>query len=117
MEALMALRGELTGLKEQALLDRKGAAKLMEEIGKTVEMHASALREREQWLTVDHELELSDLKKTQQSKDEQIDGLKRSLLDKETDIAEQERLIVTMRQKFEGEQQELMELKSFCRWV
>ncbi|XP_031785297.1 RB1-inducible coiled-coil protein 1 isoform X2 [Nasonia vitripennis] len=114
-DSLLTLRRELTALKEQALVDRAGSTKILEKIGEAVKLHTCALREREQELTVDHELELSDLKKMLQARDEEVQSLNTSLMEKEIELAEQHRLVVTMRQKSEAEQQEMKKLQSMYR--
>lgn len=115
MDSLLVLRRELSVIKEQALVDRGAVVKIVEDIGEVVTLHMCSLREREQEITVDHELELSDLKKILQARDDQIRNLERALMDKESESSEQNRLILTMRQKFEGEQQEMKKLQSVYR--
>lgn len=114
-DSLLGLRRELKILKEQALVDRKSATKLLEEISEAVKLHTCALKEREQEITLDHEFELSDLKKLLKARDDQLENLKRSLVDKEQEFSEQERLLMTMRQQFENEQQAMKKLQSVYR--
>lgn len=89
--------------------------KRVEELNEAMKQHICSLREREQELTVDHELELSDVKKLLQTRDEQVESLKKQLMEKEVQEQEQERLIVTMKQKLEDEQQEVGKMHSIYR--
>jgi hypothetical protein len=114
-DSLLGLRRELKVLKEQTLVDQKSATKLLEEIGDAVKLHTCALKEHEQELNVNHEFELMDLKKLLKSRDEQLDNLKSSLLEKEQEFTEQERILITMKQKLEDEQETVKKLQSVYR--
>ncbi|XP_058801847.1 RB1-inducible coiled-coil protein 1 isoform X2 [Phymastichus coffea] len=116
-DSIRMLRRELDIMKEHSMLDRQIITKHVEDICKVLSVHRCALKEREQEITVDHELELSDLKKMLQTRDEQICNLERALADKETDSSEKDKLIATMRQKIEGEQQEMKKLQIVYRQI
>ncbi|XP_076764076.1 autophagy-related 17 isoform X2 [Xylocopa sonorina] len=108
-EALTSVRQELAVLRDRTDEEKTGFSKMTERVREVLSLYSSEcdrrLREREQELTVDHELEMADVKKLIESREEEICTLKRNLLEKETELAERERLITTMRQKMEDEQE------------
>ncbi|CAL7935954.1 unnamed protein product [Xylocopa violacea] len=108
-EALTSVRRELAVLRDRTDEEKAGFSKMTERVREVLSLYSNEcdrrLREREQELTVDHELEMADVKKLIQSREEEICTLKRNLLEKETELAERERLITTMRQKMEDEQE------------
>nr|XP_012151184.1 PREDICTED: RB1-inducible coiled-coil protein 1 isoform X3 [Megachile rotundata] len=115
-ETLTSVRQELAVLRDRSDEEKAGFFKMTEQVRDALSLYSREcdrrLREREQELTVDHELELADVKKLIQNREEEICGLKRSLLDKETELAEHERLVATMRQKLETEQAEMRNLQT-----
>ncbi|KAI4504496.1 hypothetical protein M0802_000046 [Mischocyttarus mexicanus] len=115
-ETFTSVREELTVLRNRSDFDNNGLTELTERIREALTLYSSEcdrrLQEREQELTVDHELEMGDMKKIMQSRDEEILIVKRNLLDKETELAEHEHLISTMRQKLDTEQTDLRNLQS-----
>ncbi|XP_015607624.1 RB1-inducible coiled-coil protein 1 isoform X2 [Cephus cinctus] len=120
-DTLVAFRKELATLREKTTYEKNGMAEMTERVRQAVVLHSGecdrALREREQELTVDHELEMADLKKHVQNREDEISSLKQSLREKETDLSEHERLISTMRQKMDSEQAEVRSLQSRLRHV
>ncbi|XP_076634398.1 autophagy-related 17 isoform X3 [Colletes latitarsis] len=110
-EALTSIRQELAVLRDRSGEDKNDLSEMTQRVHEALSLYSREcdrrLREREQELTVDHELEMSDMKKLIQSREEEICTLKRSLLEKETELADHERLIATMRQKLETEQTEM----------
>ncbi|XP_014608939.1 PREDICTED: RB1-inducible coiled-coil protein 1 [Polistes canadensis] len=115
-EALTSVREELTVLRNRSDFDNSGLTELTERIREALTLYSNEcdhrLQEREQELNVNHELEIGDMKKIMQSRDEEIRIVKRKLLEKETELAEHERLISTMRQKLDTEQTDLRNLQS-----
>lgn len=115
-EAMTSVRQELTVLKNQSGEDKSNFTEMIERVREALSLYSSEcdrrLREREQELTVDHELEMADVKKLIQSREEEICTLKRNLLEKETELSEHERLVSTMRQKLESEQTEMRNLQT-----
>ncbi|XP_068965738.1 RB1-inducible coiled-coil protein 1 isoform X2 [Bombus flavifrons] len=115
-EALRAVRQELAVLRDRTNEEQAGFSKMTEQVRETLSLYSREcdrrLREREQELTVDHELEMADVKKLMQNREEEICTLKRNLVEKETELAEHERLISTMRQKLENEQTEMRNLQT-----
>lgn len=115
-EALRSVRQELAVLRDRSNEEAAGFSKTTDQVREALSLYAREydrrLREREQELTVDHELEMADVKKMIQNREEEICGLKRSVMEKETELAEHERLISTMRQKLETEQTEMRELQT-----
>lgn len=115
-EAMTSVRQELTVLKNQSGEDKSNFTEMIERVREALSLYSSEcdrrLREREQELTVDHELETADVKKLIQSREEEICTLKRNLLEKETELSEHERLVSTMRQKLESEQTEMRNLQT-----
>nr|XP_050846104.1 RB1-inducible coiled-coil protein 1 isoform X8 [Vespula vulgaris] len=115
-EALTSVRKELVVLRDRSDFGNSGLAELTERIREALTLYSNEcdrrLREREQELTVDHELEMGDVKKLIQSRDEEIRIVKRTLLEKETELAEHERLLGTMRQKLDAEQADMRNLQS-----
>lgn len=113
-EAMSSVRQELDVLRDQSNEDKSGLGEMTERIREALSLYSSEcdrrLREREQELTVDHELEMADVKKLIQSREEEICTLKRNLLEKETELSEHERLLTTFRQKLESEQTEMRNL-------
>ena len=115
-EALRTVRQELAVLRDRTNKQQTVFLKMAEQIRETVSLYSREcdrrLREREQELTVDHELEMADVKKLIQMREEEICTLKRSLVEKEAELAEHERLIATMRQKLENEQKEMRDIQT-----
>lgn len=114
-EALISIRQELSVLRNRSTEDKSGLSEMTERVREALSLYSREcdrrLREREQELTVDHELEMADVKKMIQSREEEICTLKRNLLEKETELAEHERLMTTMRQKLDTEQTEMRSLQ------
>ncbi|KAK9308806.1 hypothetical protein QLX08_001395 [Tetragonisca angustula] len=115
-EALRTVRQELAVLRDRTNEQQTIFSKMAEQVREALSLYSREcdrrLREREQELTVDHELEMADVKKLIQSRDEEICTLKRNLVEKEAELAEHERLIATMRQKLENEQTEMRDLQT-----
>ncbi|XP_047346593.1 RB1-inducible coiled-coil protein 1 isoform X3 [Vespa velutina] len=115
-EALTSVRKELVVLRDRSDFGNSGLAELTKRIRQALTLYSNEcdrrLREREQELTVDHELEMGDIKKLMQSRDEEIRAVKRTLLEKETELAEHEHLLSTMRQKLDAEQTDMRNLQS-----
>ncbi|XP_017878642.1 RB1-inducible coiled-coil protein 1 isoform X2 [Ceratina calcarata] len=115
-ESLTTLRQELSVLRDRSDEEMCGSSKMIDRIREVLSLYSCEcdrrVREREQELTVDHELEMTDVKKLIESREEEIRTLKRDLLEKETELAEYERLMATMRSKLENEQDENRDLKA-----
>lgn len=115
-EALSSVRHELTILREQSDEDKNNLAEMTERVRVALSLYSREcdrrLQEREQELMVDHEFELTEIKKVMQSREEEIDSIKHNLMEKETELTEHERLASTMRQKLEDEQIELGNLQT-----
>lgn len=115
-EALTSVRKELVVLRDQSDFSKSGLAELTERIREALTMYSNEcdrrLREREQELTVDHELEMGDIKKLMQSRDEEIRIVKRTLLEKETVLAEYEHFSSVIRQKLDDEHTDIRNLQS-----
>lgn len=115
-DALQAFRSELADLKGQMNFDENGIATITEQLNQAVTLHSNEckriIQEREQELTVDHELEMADLKKMLQNRDEDIRTMKCTIIEKETEIREHERLLNTMRQTLDSEKSEKNILQS-----
>lgn len=109
-EALQTFRTELADLKGRMNFDESGIATITEQLNQAVSLHSNEckriIQEREQELTVDHELEMADLKKMLQNRDEDIRVMKCTIMEKETEIREHERLLNTMRQTLDNEKSE-----------
>ena len=109
--AMQVFRSELAELKGRVNLDENGIATVTEQLNQAVTLHSNefkrVIREREQELTVDHELEMADMKKMMQNRNEDIRVMKCTILEKESEIAEHERLLSTMRQTLESEKSEI----------
>ncbi|EFN67958.1 RB1-inducible coiled-coil protein 1 [Camponotus floridanus] len=107
-EELNFVRKELTSLRERSNKDKSGFAEMTERMRVALSLYSREcdrrLQEREQELTLEHEFEITDVKKLIQSHEEEICTLKHNLLEKETELTEHERLVATMRQKLEDEQ-------------
>ncbi|XP_034952727.1 RB1-inducible coiled-coil protein 1 [Chelonus insularis] len=116
-EAVSAFRQELSLLRERVNDDKGSIINMSERICQVTVLHSQEceriLREREQELTVDHELELADAKKLIRSKDDEILNLKQTILEKDSE-GEQERMMSTrlMRQKWENDQEELRNMQT-----
>ncbi|XP_017754918.1 PREDICTED: RB1-inducible coiled-coil protein 1 isoform X2 [Eufriesea mexicana] len=115
-EALRSVRQELAVLRDGSKEENAGFSKMTEQVREALSLYSQEcdrrLREREQELTVDHELEMADVKKLIQSREEEICTLKRNLLERETELNEHERLMTTMRQKLESKQTEMRDLQA-----
>ncbi|XP_015435562.1 PREDICTED: RB1-inducible coiled-coil protein 1 [Dufourea novaeangliae] len=115
-ESLTSVRRELAVLRDRSSEDKDGLSEMTERVREALSLYSREcdrrLREREQELTVDHELEMADVKKLMQSREEEICTLKRNLLEKEAELTEHERLTTTMRQKLESEQTEMRNLQT-----
>lgn len=115
-EALTSIREELTILRDRSDYNNSGLAEMTERIREALTMYSREcdrrLHEREQQLTIDHELEMGYMKMLMQSRDEKIRTVKKNLLEKETELAEHERLLSTMRQKLDSENTEMRNLQS-----
>ncbi|XP_015174449.1 PREDICTED: RB1-inducible coiled-coil protein 1 isoform X1 [Polistes dominula] len=115
-EALTSVREELTVLRNRSDFENSGITELTERIRQALTLYSNEydhrLQEREQELTVSHELEMSDIKKIMHTQDEEIRIVKEKLFEKETEVAEQQHLISTMRQKMDTEQTDLRNLQS-----
>lgn len=115
-EALSSVRHELSILRERSDRDKSSLAEMTERVRMALSLYSREcdrrLQEREQELLVDHELELAEIKKVMQNREEEIGTIKRNLIEKETELAEHERLATTMRQKLEDEQMELGNLQT-----
>ncbi|KAJ8683536.1 hypothetical protein QAD02_019328, partial [Eretmocerus hayati] len=106
-EHVAELRRQVGTCRQATLMERAEVARVIAAATEAVRVHAAELRQREQELTVDHELELSDLKKLLQSSEEQLQSARKSLEDRIGHEEEQDRLVATYRQKFEEERQQL----------
>ncbi|XP_011871061.1 PREDICTED: RB1-inducible coiled-coil protein 1 isoform X2 [Vollenhovia emeryi] len=115
-EELSSVRNELAILRDRSNEDKSGIVEMTERVRVALSLHSREydrrLQEREQELTIEHEYEITDVKKLMQSREEEICTLKRNLLEKETELAEHERLVATMRQKLEDEQMERRNLQT-----
>lgn len=115
-EELSSVRNELAILRDRSSEDKSGIVEMTERVRVALSLHSREcdrrLQEREQELTIEHEYEIADVKKLMQSSEEEICTLKRNLLEKETELAEHERLVATMRQKLEDEQIERRNLQT-----
>ncbi|XP_071555260.1 uncharacterized protein Atg17 isoform X2 [Temnothorax nylanderi] len=115
-EELSSVRNELAILRDRSSEDKSGIIEMTERVRVALSLHSREydrrLQEREQELTIEHEYEIADVKKLMQSREEEICTLKRNLLEKETELAEHERLVATMRQKLEDEQFERRNLQT-----
>lgn len=115
-EELNSVRNELAILRDRSNEDKSGIVEMTERVRVALSLHSREcdrrLQEREQELTIEHEYEVADIKKLMQSREEEICTLKRNLLEKETELAEHERLVTTMRQKLEDEQIERRNLQT-----
>lgn len=115
-ETLSSIRHELTVLRERSDEDKGNLSEMTERIRVALSLYSREcdrrLQEREQELLVDHELELAEIKKMMQSREEEIDTIKRDLIEKETELAEHERFASTLRQKLEDEQIEVGNLQT-----
>ncbi|EGI64641.1 RB1-inducible coiled-coil protein 1 [Acromyrmex echinatior] len=107
-EELSSVRNELAILRNQSNEDKNGIVEMTERVRVALSLHSQEydrrLQEREQEMTIEHEYEIADVKKLMQSREEEICTLKRNLLERETELAEHERLVATMHQKLEDEQ-------------
>ncbi|CAB0034544.1 unnamed protein product [Trichogramma brassicae] len=111
-DSLLNLRGELNILREHTISERTAASEIVDKVGQMVNIHMESLRQREQEMTVDHELEMADLKKLLLQKDEELQGMKRALMEKEQEVQEQERLARTIMKKYEAELQQVNEFRN-----
>ncbi|XP_076671485.1 autophagy-related 17 isoform X2 [Andrena cerasifolii] len=115
-ETVTSVRQELEMLRDRTTDDKSGLSEMTERVREALSLYSRKcdhrLQEREQELTVDHELEMADLKKLIQSREEEICTLKSNLLEKETDLAEHDRLMTTMRQKLESEETKMGNLQT-----
>lgn len=115
-ETVTSVRQELEMLRDRTSDDKSGLSEMTERVREALSLYSHKcdhrLREREQELTVDHELEMADLKKLIQSREEEICTLKSNLLEMETDLAEHDRLMTTMRQKLESEETKMGKLQT-----
>ncbi|XP_014238594.1 RB1-inducible coiled-coil protein 1 isoform X2 [Trichogramma pretiosum] len=111
-DSLLNLRGELNILREHTISERTAASEIVDKVGQMVNVHMESLRQREQEMTVDHELEMADLKKLLLQKDEELQGMKRALMEKEQEVQEQERLARTIMRKYEAELQQVNEFRN-----
>ncbi|XP_018049229.1 PREDICTED: RB1-inducible coiled-coil protein 1 isoform X2 [Atta colombica] len=107
-EELSSVRNELAILRNQSNEDKNGIVEMTERVRVALSLHSREydrrLQEREQEMTIEHEYEIADVKKLMQNREEEICTLKRNLLERETELAEHERLVATMHQKLEDEQ-------------
>ena len=110
-DALQAFRTELAELKGRMNFDENGITTMTEQLNQAVTLHVNECKrlvhKREQELTVDHELEMDDMNKMLQNRDEDIRNLNDSLIEKEMQITEHERLLSAMRQTLENEKTEI----------
>lgn len=110
-EALLIFREELATIREHTSTGKEKLTELTNGVRRALEIHSRecerTVREREQELTVDHELEMGDLKKVMQGMEEEIRSLKQTILEKETEHSEHERLLGALRQKIDNDQSEL----------
>ncbi|XP_046746748.1 RB1-inducible coiled-coil protein 1 isoform X2 [Diprion similis] len=115
-EALLAFRQELTIIREHTLMDKSGLTELTQGVRQALAIHSGecerTLQEREQELTVDHELEMADLRKLMQSREEDIRSLEQTIVEKEAELSEHERLLTALRQKMEADQTEFRQFQS-----
>ena len=114
-KCIKSLRAEMNNVREQSLAERLIVKKMLDRVSEAIKIHAQSVREREQELTVDHELEMADLKNLIQQKNEELLSMKRALMEKEQEVQEQERLARTIRQKFEAEQLEMKDFRNIYR--
>ncbi|XP_036148269.1 RB1-inducible coiled-coil protein 1 isoform X1 [Monomorium pharaonis] len=107
-EELSSVRNELAILRDESNKDKSGIVEMTERVRVALTLQSREydrrLQEREQELTIEHEYKITDVKRLMQISEEEICTLKRNLLEKETELAEHERLMATMRQKLEDEQ-------------
>lgn len=115
-EAITGFREELAILREKVSVDKSDLNDVSERVRHALVLHSrkceDALREREQELTVDHELEMADVKKLLQNRDEEIRNMYGAVRDVETELADREYLINTMRQKLDNEHEEVRNLQT-----
>ncbi|KAL0119773.1 hypothetical protein PUN28_007898 [Cardiocondyla obscurior] len=115
-DELSSVRNELAVLRDRSNEDKSGIVELTERVRVALSLHSQEydrrLQEREQELTIEHEYKITDVKKLMQNREEEICTLKRNLLEKETELAEHERLVSTMHQKLEEEEIEKRSLQT-----
>lgn len=113
---MASIRRELAMLRDQSKDDKNGVTEITERIRVALSLYSREcdqhLQKREQEMAIEHEFKLTDLTKLMQSREEETCMLKRSLMEKESELVEHERLIATMRQKLEDEQLESRSLQT-----
>ncbi|XP_020277770.1 RB1-inducible coiled-coil protein 1 isoform X2 [Pseudomyrmex gracilis] len=109
-EELSSIRNELAVLRDQSKDDKNDVAEITERIRMALSLYSQEydrnLQKREQEMAIEHEFKLSDLTKLMQSREEETCLLKHSLMEKESELVEHERLVTTMHQKLEDAQLE-----------
>ncbi|XP_043287530.1 RB1-inducible coiled-coil protein 1 isoform X2 [Venturia canescens] len=114
-ETLASLREELSLLRKQMHVENSDLNEITDRVRRALVLHSakceSALREREQELTVDHELEMADVKKLLADRDEEIRNVYGAVRNVENELADREFLINSMRQKLEEEREEMRSLQ------
>lgn len=114
-ETLASFREELSLLRKQVHVENSELSEITDRVRRALVLHSakceSALREREQELTVDHELEMADVKKLLADRDQEIRNVYGAVREVENELADREFLINNMRQKLEAERQEMNNLQ------
>lgn len=119
-EELSSLRNELSILRDRSNEDKGDLTDIKDRVQVALSLYSQEcdrrLQEREQEVTIEHELKMADMKKLMQedcrNREEEICTLKGNLMEKEMELAEHGRLVATMRQKLEDEQIEKNNLQT-----
>ncbi|EZA53375.1 RB1-inducible coiled-coil protein [Ooceraea biroi] len=119
-EELSSLRNELSILRDRSNEGKSDLTDIKERVRVALSLYSQEcdrrLQEREQEVTIEHELKMADVKKLMQedcrNREEEIRTLKGNLMEKEMELAEHGRLVATMRQKLEDEQIEKNNLQT-----
>ncbi|XP_012289130.1 RB1-inducible coiled-coil protein 1 isoform X2 [Orussus abietinus] len=115
-ETLPALREELAAIRESTNLERKNFNEMVEKIRRALDIQSEecmwAFRKFKQDFIIDHERELEDLEETIRSREEEIRTMKQTILEKDTELSEHQRMVGTIRQNLEAEQAEVQKLQS-----
>jgi len=119
-EELGSLRNELSILRDRSNEDKSDFIDIEERLRAALSLYSEEcdrrVQEREQEVTLEHELKMADVKKLMEedckNREDEIRALKGNLMEKEMELAEHERLVATMRQTLEEEQSQKNSLQT-----
>lgn len=100
-ETVQALRKELSVSQEEIKMTKDHLSMITKQVSQVIAVHVSecerTIQEREHQMCVEHEIKMNEVKKLLELRDEDLNNVKLNVVEKETELAECERLVSTIK--------------------